>query len=267
MNAWSTSWFVEVLTLAIGYWATTLMSAGMSTPAALRACGGHIGDVDDPGIRLARSHLGHDTLHVLLQAHRRHRDGRGVEDLLGVLPARHLRRAEHDLQVRLGQVGDTGDALRVARRHDDLEQVRGEDDRLGAVEAGGGELVHVRGVGGGEDVCWSTLGDLLHERRRRVVAERRLGVGVGGGERLAHGVERVGERRGREHRDVAGDGRGGGGRRRRGGRGAAVVAGASVAGAAVVPAESLLSLPHAAATSANSVSGTRSRREVRFMRR
>ena len=34
MNAWSTSWFFDAFTLAIGYSATTLMSSGISTMSA-----------------------------------------------------------------------------------------------------------------------------------------------------------------------------------------------------------------------------------------
>ena len=34
MNAWSTSWFSEAATVAIGYSATTLMSSGISTMSA-----------------------------------------------------------------------------------------------------------------------------------------------------------------------------------------------------------------------------------------
>ena len=35
MNAWSTSWFFEVFTVAIGYLATTLMSVGDVDPRGL----------------------------------------------------------------------------------------------------------------------------------------------------------------------------------------------------------------------------------------
>ena len=129
----------------------------------------------------------------------------------GVASARHLLGAEHDGDVRVGEVGDAGDAGRVAGRDDDRQEVGGEDLGLGAVEPGLGELVHVGGVGRGEDVGRGALDDLLDERRRGVEAERGAGVGVGGLEGLADLGERLGQRRRREHGDVALDAGGGGG--------------------------------------------------------
>ena len=183
------------------------------------AGGDDVGDVDDAGVGLPGGHLGDHAADVLLEADRGHGDAGGGEDLVGVVAARHLRGADHGLDVGVGEVGDAGDAERVARGDDDRQQVGGEDLRLAAVEAGVGELVHVGGVGGGEHVGRGALGDLLHERRGGVEAERRLGVRVGRRERLADLGERLGQRRRGEHGDVAlhpGRGRG---RRRLGGRG------------------------------------------------
>ena len=50
-----------------------------------------------------------------------------VEDLVGVVAAGDLGGADDDLDVGVGQVGDAGDALRVAGANDDRQQVGGED--------------------------------------------------------------------------------------------------------------------------------------------
>ena len=112
---------------------------------------------------------------------------------------------------------------RIALRHDDREQVRREDHGLGAVQAGLSQLVHVAGIGRRKDVGGRALRDLLHERRRRVEAERHLRVGVGRRERGSDVVEGGRERRRREDGDVSRNRRGGrlgrrGGRRRVGAR-------------------------------------------------
>ena len=76
--------------VAMGYSATTLMSAGISTMSAASPAAMHVGDVDDAGVGLAGGHLGDDAPDVLLEADRRHRDAGRREDLVGVVAAGHL---------------------------------------------------------------------------------------------------------------------------------------------------------------------------------
>ena len=98
----------------------------MSTPVGARTGSDHVGPVHDPGVGFTARDLGDDPLHVLLQ--RRRCDGHvgGGQDLGRVRTDGHLGRAGHVDEVGLGQVGDTGDAHRIALLDDDLQRVGGE---------------------------------------------------------------------------------------------------------------------------------------------
>ena len=95
MKASPTSWFGDAATVAIGYSATTLMSAGMSTlsaasPAAMTSVTYTIPASASPAVTLVTtprtfcSRLAGVTV-----------DARGGEDLLGVVAAGHLLGADH----------------------------------------------------------------------------------------------------------------------------------------------------------------------------
>src|SRR5262249_33066473 len=70
------------------------------------------------------------------------------------------------------------------------------------------QLLHVRFIGGREDVGRRSLLDLLHERRRPAEAQLDFETRVGTLELARGGLKRRGERRGREHVDGARDGTG-----------------------------------------------------------
>src|SRR5581483_7149601 len=117
--------------------------------------------------------------------------------------------AQHHGQVAAGEVAQGRDVLRVACRHDDHQLVLREDPRL-LDEAGVDELLHRRVVRGGGHVGRRALFHLLHERARPREVVRDVQLRVAGGDAAGGVVERLGERRGGEHRDVALGGRQGG---------------------------------------------------------
>ena len=164
MNASSTCWLSEAATVAIGYSATHVDVVRDLDHVGGVAGGDDVGDVDDAGVGLAGGDLGDHAADVLLEADRGDRDAGRGEDLVGVVATRNFGGADHGLDVGVGEVGDTGDAERVARGDDDRQQVGGEDHRFAAVESGVGQLGHVGGVGGGEHVRRGALGDLLRQR-------------------------------------------------------------------------------------------------------
>ena len=170
------------------------------------ACRLDIGRVDDACVGFVEGHLVHDRLHVGFEALRRDGDLGLVEHLFRVRADRNLWRSSHVDQARLREVGDAGDALRVALGRDDLQLVGCERHRWGggARAARRGDLVHVGGVGRCEHVGWRTLIDLGGERRRSGEAEGHLHARIRGFERGADLFERVGQRCGRQHRDIAG---------------------------------------------------------------
>ena len=125
------------MTDAIGYLATTLMSSGMVTasalsPAAVTSVMYTIPASASPAVTFVTTPFTFCSwltgVTVIFAA---------SKICAAYLPHGTSGAHSDDLEVRLGEVGDAGDALRVALRHDDREQVRGEDHRLGAVEARG----------------------------------------------------------------------------------------------------------------------------------
>ena len=196
---------------AVGHWRDRIGGHDVDVGRNVDALGAvagreHIGDVDEPGVGLALDDLRDDAADVLLEAVRGDLDARGLEHLLRVPADRHLGITRHHDEVRVGQVVNRRDAVRIPGFDDDRQRVAGERRRVGGRALGLDELVHVALVGGGEHVGRRTLVDLGHEVRRRGEVERHVHVGVFGLERVADGRERVGQRRSREHDDVALDG-------------------------------------------------------------
>src|SRR5688500_9070157 len=112
---------------------------------------GDVGGVDERGVDLAELDLGQRGAYVLLE---RVGDGGHAgsgEDVLGGRATGHLRRADGEREVLPGEVGQPGDAGRVARRDGDLQHVGGEDPRLAVGQPGVGGDGHLRLVGAGAD--------------------------------------------------------------------------------------------------------------------
>ena len=138
-----------------------------------RVTGGqYVGPVDDPGVELAGLDLGEQRADVgLVGVDRRRHAGVG-ERLAAELPAGDLLGAEPDQQVAVGEVGEPGDAGRVAGRDGDLELVLDEARRIGG-RSGFDDLVHVGRVGRREDVSRRAGEDLLAQGGRAREVERR----------------------------------------------------------------------------------------------
>ena len=111
MKACAPSGLGASLVIAIGYSATHVDVSRDLDPLGLITRRRHVGLVHDPGISLTSSHLRHHRPHVLLQRVRRHRHPRRIEDLLGILAARHLRRTHHRDQIVVRQISDPRDPL------------------------------------------------------------------------------------------------------------------------------------------------------------
>ena len=179
-----------------------MSSAGISTPSTVSAGGHDVGDVDDPGVEVAGLDLGQQRPDVGFVGVDRRGDPGVGQRLAAELAAGHLLGAQPDEQVGVGEVVQPGDAGRVAGRDRDLEQV-------------GHEVLGIAGRPrrrrpGPCSRCWP-------RRRRR--PGRRRGSAPGGPTmpeveldghvrvlRLERGPElreRVGQRGGCEHRDVA----------------------------------------------------------------
>ena len=104
----------------------------------------HVGDVDQPGVGLARGDLGEHVGHRLLLADRGQRHPGGLSGRLRGRPARHLRRADHQVDVLAGEVGE---GLRspagLSGGVTICEGVGREALRLLALQALADQLVHV----------------------------------------------------------------------------------------------------------------------------
>ena len=124
----------------------------------------HVGRIHDRGVdRLVLDEVD-ELIRRLRITRRRRRDACGVEDPPRVDPARRLLHAQPELQIRIAEIVDAGDAGGVSFRHDDRHRVGGEDDRLRAGQVGLGQSVHVGRIGRGEDIGRGAIDDLVGEQ-------------------------------------------------------------------------------------------------------
>ena len=93
----------------------------------------HVGDVDQAGIGLAELDLGEYRFHVVFECVGNGGDASRVQQRLRCRTAGDGRIAQRDRQVGLRQVGQAGDPGGVARGHDQLECVGGEDRGVAGV--------------------------------------------------------------------------------------------------------------------------------------
>src|SRR3546814_490333 len=121
--------------------------------------------IPPPGLR-----LGHDRPGSALQAGIRNGNARGGEDLAGIASARHLG-AAHGEPTLATNVGQAGDAVRVAPRHSDHHVVRGDAHRIPRQALGVAEAIHALGVGEHQDVDRSALEHRGHQARAAVARE------------------------------------------------------------------------------------------------
>ncbi len=164
----------------------------------------HVRGVDQGGVDLAQFDLGEGRADVLLLGVGHRRDAGRLEDLLRGRAARHVRRADGQGELLAREVGEPGDAARIADGHGDLQHVLGEDRRLAVGQVGVGDHGHLGLVGRGEHVDRRALGDLGGQRRAAGEVELDVQVRVVGHQLVAELAEDVGERGGREDRERAG---------------------------------------------------------------
>ena len=180
----------------------------------VRGIAGDVRGIDDAGVGLAQRDLAQHRAHVFLIRHHVGQHGFAVgggelrelgcpgQEIKRVLTDGYLLGGQHQLEARVGQVFERGDAGRIVARMDHHQAVAREGVLRAADDvAGFDHHVHLGVVGRGEDVGGCALDNLL----RQLIGAGEVEAGgrsVGGVELLADLGERIGQRGGGEYQQL-----------------------------------------------------------------